>query len=360
MFNNIHIWLADYLRQAPLRNKLKKAVKPVHIIFSVVDHFEPRVGGVSAAEELERTRRFLSKYESIASKHKDSTGVPPQYSFFYPIDEYNKECVDRVADLCRKGYGELEVHLHHKDDTEILLREKLVHAVDTFKSHGLLNTDKKTGETRYGFIHGNWSLCNSRPDGKWCGVNEELKILKETGCYADFTLPSAPSDTQTSKINSIYYAKNTARPRSHNTGEDVTVGKAPSGDLMIIQGPLMLDWQRKKIENAALIAGNPVTPERIKLWIEARVHVKGCSEWIFIKIHNHGCRPDHLTDDFFSNMNLMFFSLEKDFNDGKSFCLHYATAREMYNIIKAAEEGKQGDPSHYRDHVIVSNIKKSL
>ena len=37
-------------------------------------------------------------------------------------------------------------------------------------------------------------------------VNNELEILRDTGCYADFTMPSAPHPTQTWKINSIYSA----------------------------------------------------------------------------------------------------------------------------------------------------------
>ncbi|MFC1831685.1 hypothetical protein ACFL0S_06655 [Thermodesulfobacteriota bacterium] len=37
---------------------------------------------------------------------------------------------------------------------------------------------------------------NLRPPGRWCGVNNEIDILHEMGCYADFTLLSVPSDTQ--------------------------------------------------------------------------------------------------------------------------------------------------------------------
>jgi hypothetical protein len=47
--------------------------------------------------------------------------------------------------------------------------------------HGLLRKDPVTGQVLYAFIHGNWALCNSRPDGRWCGVKEEIKILLETG-----------------------------------------------------------------------------------------------------------------------------------------------------------------------------------
>lgn len=91
----------------------------------------------------------------------------------------------------------------------------------------------------YGFIHGNWALGNSRPDGRCCGVNNELNVLRETGCYADFTLPSFPSPTQTRKINSIYYAVNRPeRPKAHDTGRDVGTGPPPEKGL---RGP-SLSW----------------------------------------------------------------------------------------------------------------------
>ena len=34
------------------------------------------------------------------------------------------------------------------------------------------------------------------------------------------------------------------------------------------------------------------------------------------------------------------------------FRLHYVTAREAYNIAKAAEQGHSGDPNDFRDYVI--------
>jgi len=41
--------------------------------------------------------------------------------------------------------------------------------------------------------------------------------------------------------------------------------------------------------------------------------------------------------------------LESRYNDGKDYALHYVTAREMYNIAKAAEAGMTGNPHQYRD-----------
>lgn len=41
--------------------------------------------------------------------------------------------------------------------------------------------------------------------------------------------------------------------------------------------------------------------------------------------------------------------LEHAYNDGERHVLHYVTAREVYNIIKAAEAGMSGNPDAWRD-----------
>jgi hypothetical protein len=49
-------------------------------------------------------------------------------------------------------------------------------------------------------------------------------------------------------------------------------------------------------------------------------------------------------------MDEMLSYLESAYNDGKAHCLHYVTARQMYNIIKAAESGLHGNPGLYREY----------
>ena len=53
----------------------------------------------------------------------------------------------------------------------------------------------------------------------------------------------------------------------------------------------------------------------------------------------------------------MFTYLEKKYNDGNNYILHYATARECYNIVKAAEAGMQGKPNEYRNFIIKPYIE---
>ena len=131
---------------------------------------------------------------------------------------------------------------------------------------------------------------------------------------------------------------------------------------MIIQGPLTLNWNSRKkgilprIENGEISACNPPTAERIDLWSMQKISVRDKEEWIFIKVYAHGVQDKNLTGEYFKSLCNMFGYLEDKYNDSINCKLHYTTAREMYNIVKAAESGEQGEPGEYRDYVLESNI----
>lgn len=353
---NMQIWMAHYLR----RRKPAAAPGPVHVMFCFVDHFEPMWHGADLATQRARVDRWCTDYRAMAGRHRDADGRPPQHGFFYPEEEYAEEHLDKVAALCADGFGEIEIHLHHDNDTEANFRESITRFCNTLhERHGALSRHPDTGMLGFGFIHGNWCLDNSRADGRWCGLNNELILLRELGCYADFTLPSAPSDTQTSMVNSIYYATDDPdQPKSHDSGEPVRVGGRASGDLMIVQGPLGLNWRERRmgfmprVENADIRRSCPPTPARVDAWIKAGVHVEGRPEWIFVKIHTHGTQEHDMDTLLGAPVEAMHDYLESHYNDGLKHVLHYVTAREVHNIIKAAEAGLQGNPDQYRDYVL--------
>jgi hypothetical protein len=327
------------------------------VYFCFADHYEPYGGGADKARARARVAQWTRQYPAVAARHQDSFGNHPKHTFFYPAEEYDPELLDRIKELCAGGLGDVEVHLHHDNDTAENFRRAIGEYANTLhERHGLLRRDPATGKIIYCFIHGNWALDNSRPDGRWCGVNDELTVLAEEGCYADFTLPSAPDVTQTRTVNSIYYATDDpARPKSHDRGEPVRVGGSPCGHLVIVQGPLGLNWRWRKrgvlprIENGEIRASSPPRPDRTDLWIRTHVHVAGRPEWVFVKIHTHGARERESAVVLSPSTEAMFRDLEARYNDGRRHVLHYVTAREMYNIVKAAEAGLDGDPGQYRD-----------
>lgn len=356
------MWLFNYLRGA-IRKKLTSKVSDdtLHLMFCVADHFEPFFGKASFNMALERVLVWRDKLPQIAEKHIDSDAENYRHTFFFPIEQYDVRLMELIANLCHAGYGEVEIHLHHDHDSSENLRKVLIDFKELLANkHRLLSRDRASGETKYAFIHGNWALDNSRPDGRWCGVNDELKVLSETGCFADFTMPSAPDVTQTSKINSIYYGiDDPALPKSHDSGLDAEVGKGKRGDLLLVQGPLALDWKAHKrhllpgIENGELGAGRVPNMRRFRIWLNQSIHVKGKQNWIFLKVHTHGAlerNADMLLGDEMENF---LSEMENFVSETDSYRLHYLTAREMYNIIKAAEKGVNGQPDEYRNYELI-------
>ena len=357
MLKNTHLWVPAYVVRCFTR---RTPTRPTHVLFAITDHFEPDVGGADVVEQLARVERWVRDYPALARRHQDADGCRPRYTFFYPAEAYQPDVLERLAVLCRQGFGEVEVQLHHDGDTAQTLAGKLEQAKRDFARHGLLARERTTGRVRFEFVHGNWALDNSRRDGRWCGVNNELDVLRQAGCYADFTLPSAPSETQTRKINSLYYAKDDPhRPKSHDTGRNVAVGGRTDGALLIVQGPLALNWRRRKcgvvprIENGELSRWNPPTPQRVDLWVRQGIGVRGKSDWIFVKAHTHGANPDNHDVLLGEPMEAMFEYLESAYNDGERFVLHYVTAREMVNLIHAACQGTDGPPGRFRDTELV-------
>lgn len=355
---NIAGWIGSYFRQ-DWRGKPPADVTR-HLMFCFVDHYEPGWKKPTYEVECERVARWAGDYPKLCDGLRDADGRPPVHTFFFPEEEYRPEHLEALVGLCRAGLGEIEIHLHHDNDNEAGLREKLQRFTELLASkHDALPRDRITGQPRWAFVHGNWALDNSHPSGAGCGVNNELVILREEGCYADFTLPAAPDPCQTRTINKIYYATDDPlRPKSHDSGERVRVGGTPVGDLMIVQGPLGLSWSDRKfgviprIENSDVRTSSPPTAARIDAWVDTGIHVQGKPEWIFVKVHTHGTQERDMDTVLGEPMRQAFEYLQRRYNDGKAWKLHYVSARETYNIIKAAEAGLSGDPGAYRDHLI--------
>lgn len=346
---NMHLWLGSQLRQSIRRRVSRPALDssaPIHVFICIADHFEPAWGGASDLEADRRLEAWVREYPVSLGSFQDSDGRPPRHTFFYPIDQYEPRHVDALAGLCRQGFGDVEIHLHHDRDTAENLERTLRRFTQIFADrHGLLSR-WPDGRIAYGFVHGNWALDNSRPDGRWCGVDNELTILQRTGCYADFTLPSAPSATQTRTINSIYYARGMdGCHKSHDRGIRARVGDRDPKGLLLIQGPLRLWWPRigrPRVENGCLQGGQPPSMRRLDQWIRAGVQVAGRPDWTFVKLHTHGAKEE--------NRRVLLGPAGVEFHRSLAvraaqdprFKYHYVTAQEMYNLAKAGEFGWSG------------------
>jgi len=124
---------------------------------------------------------------------------------------------------------------------------------------------------------------------------------------------------------------------------------------MLIPGPLALDWRRRKwgllprLENAELSGANPPRPGRVDLWARQAIGVRGLADWVFVKLHTHGAVRANAEVVLGEEMRRVHEYLCDRYNDGRLWRLHYVTARELYNLARAAEAGRLGDPGVWRD-----------
>jgi hypothetical protein len=180
-----------------------------------------------------------------------------------------------------------------------------------------------------------------------------LIVLHRLGCYVDLTFPSAPDPSQPAKVNQIYWPTgDLTKRRSYERGERARVGHRYDDRLLMITGPLAL--ARKgigvRVENGALTGNDPPIPARVHTWVAQGIHVEGRPEWVFVKVHTHGALEKTAGSLLGAGGHVMHASLQL-YNRG-DWKLHYVTAREMYNVARAAMDGKVGDPSDYFDYVV--------
>jgi hypothetical protein len=356
-------WLPAYAWQRLTR---PTPAGKVHLIFALADHFEPSFisgGGrahASLNEQEQRIENWCAEYPKAVESWRDHEGCPFAHTYFFPAEQYERSLVDRLAEHCHAGWGELEIHLHHgmdAPDTAENTRNRLVQFRDALvHDHGSLCFEEGSSVPRYAFVHGNFALANSA-NGFACGVNNEMEILATTGCYADFTFPAAAfHPAQIAKVNSLYECGLPLHERApHRKGKDLRAGHAPQTFPINVQGPLMLDfdWHARngvgRIENAALTGPNPPSLRRLALWKKAAISVQHRPEWLFIKLHCHSMDPaqrDSVLGSYMQRFLGEFIGEAPDRNE----IIHFVTAREMVNIMLAACDGREGNPGEYRDY----------
>lgn len=343
---------------------------PKHVMFAYVDHFEPARDGESFV------RMWVDDYIAMASKHVDADGRHPIHTYFLLSPAMSGTDIHwtltTLNEVTYKGYGEVEYHLHHGIEDERLRTEAEAAAEVVFKTylskqdftaHGAWVTAEVAPQCTFAFIHGMWALDNSRlndwsnpsdPHRQYCGVNQELTLLKNLGTYADFTFmawgPMSPL-----VADSIFYVRDDSEPASYKNPDNVRmvqVGQPPFGDLMIVEGP-----NTNADIGVCEQYNNPATLVRMDGWVGHNVCVLDQDDWVFVKVHTHGVNLD-LTHQptwdaqFGPVMDQFYADIEAKYNDGVNWKLHYVSSREMYNIIKAAEAGMVGDPGQHRDFLI--------
>jgi hypothetical protein len=128
---------------------------------------------------------------------------------------------------------------------------------------------------------------------------------------------------------------------------------------MIFQGPLVLapslNWKHLflDVDDGNIHETVPASPRRVDRWVNASIHVLQRPDWIFVKVFAHGISSDGDIDVTLGpSFDQALSYLERQYADGRRYVLHYVTAREAYNLVRAAMSGATGEPNRYLDATI--------
>ena len=336
---NIQLWLPGYCR-ARWWDWTHPRPAACRVWLLLADHFEPLFQRPQLAVARGRVSAWQKEWPLIAARHRDSSGRRPKYTFFFPQEEYRPEFLDPLAKMTSDGIGDVEVHIHHDGEGERDFLDRMHGFIDVLvKSHGLLR--QQNGRTIFAFIHGNWALDNSRPDGRLCGLNNEITLLRDMGCYADYSMPSGISDTQSRILNTIVWVNDDpVRPKSYDTGTPVRLGQPGSGDLLMIPGPMGWRYRGRlvpRIESGELAHQDLITPYRAARWLDLSPRI---GSDIFVKIHTHGANDLNLKALLGPQGLDQVFACVAEECRRRGWQWYSATAWEMRQAVDAAARGE--------------------
>ncbi|HMT06744.1 MAG TPA: hypothetical protein PKA82_01990 [Pyrinomonadaceae bacterium] len=359
-------WIVRY-PFSRLRSRLEMtAFEKKQVVITVADHFEPAWNDgpfLDKKGQVEQLRKFHTMARETGNAVVDSDGTKFRHTNFYPAEQYDADILDIMAEMQVEGLGETEVHLHHGDpgtDTPEYLQNMLTDFRDTLAGrHKLLSRFDEDPDPKYAFVHGNLALGNSCK-GKHCGVDNEFEILRDTGCYLDMTLPSAPDRSQVSMLNKIYEAGgDLSRPVPHRVGRRFEVGSSMPESPLLMTGPLVFYFPKRfggmplpRLDDGVLAANQPYSMSRFDRWMSANVTVAGRSDVVFIKLYCHGFF-DYDQAHSIGEEAARFFGeiVERGAKTGK-YSVHFTSAREAYNIAMAISQGKTGEVNQYRNFLL--------
>ncbi len=299
--------------------------------------------GASVETALGRVAQWRDKWPRIADDApRDAAGQRPQYSFFYPQEEYRRDLLDGIAEMVRLGVGDVEVHLHHDNEQrDAFIRKVTEYCRRLTDDHGLLR--QQDGRTVFGFIHGNWALDNSRPDGKCVRPQRRNRPAARSGLLRRFhhAVSSLGDPGARCEPDLLVHKQSRqssqvlrSRDRSHSWRRQA---RRPADDHRTARAAL---WRTA--------AAARWRPERLPDTICRRP--RGCGRWfdlaptigddLFLKLYTHGAQERNLEPLLNGGLGNLFRWLAEE-AERRGIEIHWATAWQMYQAADALIHGRE-------------------
>jgi hypothetical protein len=335
------LWIVSYLKWEFSTPIDREAINlPRDIVLAIV-------AGISAGESESLSTPIIDSINALCARYIDNDSQQFKLTMFAESDS---SLLRRLSYLSEAGACEVEYMLNPKSGVDSVIDRKIATEIGLLNKFGWGVTTQREVSFAVMRVDG-----GSRPAS--CDRNE-LEILRGAGCYADLTCASRRSMDQWSLMNTVAMLQPKLNSmNSRNSARELVAGKLGRGSVLTVNSPLVIafrrgKWYRPYLDDGILSVPEHPDPARVDSWIRANVHVRGQPNWLFIKIEIADFVETMSDRVFLQSLNEMLSFFGYAYGDGVRYRLHFASARETYNIARAAEAGREGDAGEYRDYMI--------
>lgn len=334
-----------------------------HLLFAPCwNHWEPLWKGASdeqgdGAACAPRPRAIRSSRGVPARRRR----APPAPLVLLPGEQYRPAWLNTLADLARQGLGEVELHLHHAATTPRACAATSSSSRPT-RSTGHLSRDPDRAPALRLHPQATGPLANARKDERTGRVDEAIPLLFDTGCYADFTFPAAPDESQPNIVNQMYWPVGDLAKTARLRAGRARVGEVKRNRVLVIEARSASRREGKDpnlIENSSISAREPGTDGNAcgagsRRTSTSRGGPTGCSS----RCTPHGA-PDAQGASLLAREGAAS-PRARPLQRRRGVGVRYLSAREMFNVAVAAMEGREGDPNQYRDRPLGAASRRRL
>ena len=340
-------WLpAMRRRQRPVENALGTR----QVMIAICNRFESS-SPASADEKRALIENWTRAFSQFRDEFPDGQDIAPKHTVFLPVEDAESNWMSSLGNVCETAGNEIEFLAPRTVQSADRFREIILRGKEILSEHGWLSRDE-TGAIRYGLIH-NGSAERSAP------LVPHAEVLRGTGCYASFLWQSDPNHIPPEYENSLCYfhegeAASPRRGLRRVRAERGTRSECEE-DILVVPPPHARDRDRKKFgllphfETGELSAAEPPSRDRLRLWLDCRITVEARPNWVFITLHIDGSRPENSRMLLGEPMRKFYRTLAELSERDRSLRFHCVTARELVNILHAAEAGHSGNPLQFRE-----------
>lgn len=347
MMRGLEKWLHGLRRrpQRPVENPLGTR----HVLIALCN----RLSSVaSEADKSAMVRRWIGESARLREEFPAAQAFSLKHTFSLPPEEASAAWAPELAALCRVAGCEIELAPPRDAKSAAgLRRERIEAGKERLAQSGWLGRDR-SGAARFCFVH--------RAEGSSAfGLGDQAGMLRDAGCAASFPFDLKPGVVPEEFENSLVYflESEAAGPRQglrRVRAERETRGADRTG-LLVAPPPFCPEAGRKtfgfkpEIDQGEIGAAALPTADRLHRWLDCRLTVEARPNWLFVVLHTDGFSPENASMLFGEPMRDFHRKLRSIAARDRTLCLHGVTARELVNILHAAEAGHSGNPLQFCD-----------